>query len=410
MQTAKAKDGLTNRFLSLFGLVERKAASLAAPDAALLELFSATPSASGISITPRVAMSCAPVRCAVQAISEAVGQLPVLLYRRLPEGGKERDPQHPAYALLHDQANEWTSASDFREQLTRDALLNGNGFAFINRVDGKPVELLRLDPASMSVSYETLTGEPTYTLTDEDGAKRTYPREDILHIRAPSLDGVAGIAPIHSCREAIGLSLIMEQHCARLFSNSARPSGLISFKEKMDANSLKDAMTIWRSAMSGENTGKTGVLDRGATWSQITLSPVDAQFIELRQFQILEIARAFRIPPIFLMEYGRATWSNSAEMGQQFLTYCLEPWLKRWEGEIRLKLISPENRETCFAEFLTDALLRSDVEKRGTYYQTLRVNGVLSANEIRALENYPPREGGDTYENPNTTSGAQANA
>lgn len=396
-------------FRRLFGLETK--ASLAAPDAELLALFSATPSASGVSITPRTAMSCTPVRCAVQAISEAVGQLPVHVYQRLEGGGKERDPAHPAYALLHDQANEWTSASDFREQLTRDALLNGNGYAFINRNDGRPVELIRLPPENMSVASDTLTTEPSYIFTDPDtGAKRTYPREDILHVRAPSLDGVSGVSPIQSCREAIGLALVLEQYAARLFGNGARPSGVLSLKEKATATALANIKTAWQAAHGADKSGGTAILEGGATWEPITLTSTDAQFLEIRQFQILEIARAFRVPPIFLMEFGRATWSNSAEMGRLFLTYCLLPWLRRWEGEIRLKLISPEDRDTYFAEFLTDALLRSDVEKRGTYYQTLRVNGVLSANEIRALENYPPREGGDTYENPNVQSGGAANA
>lgn len=201
-------------------------ASLAYPDAALLELFAATPSASGVSITPRSAIPCAPVRCAVQAISEAVGQLPMHVYQRTADNGRERAPEYPAHMLLHDQANEWTSASDFREQLTRDALLHGNGFAFINRRDGVPVELIRLPPENMAVAYVVATGEPSYEFTDENGGKRTFDREDIIHIRAPSLDGVAGVSPIQSCREAIGLSLVMEGYAARLFDNSARPSGI----------------------------------------------------------------------------------------------------------------------------------------------------------------------------------------
>ncbi|MFO1099047.1 MAG: phage portal protein [Xanthobacteraceae bacterium] len=137
---------------------------MASPDAALLELFGATPSASGISITPRSAMGCAPARCAVEAISEAVGQLPVFVLERLAEGGKERAPKHPAYALLHHEANPWTSASDFKEQATRDCLLHGNSYSFINRLDGVPVELIRLTPEIMAVAFDTITTEPSWTL------------------------------------------------------------------------------------------------------------------------------------------------------------------------------------------------------------------------------------------------------
>lgn len=99
----------------------------------LLALFGAVPAASGISVTPATAMRCAPVRAAVEAISEAMGCLPLHLYARGEGGARERADDHPAANLLAGDANEWTSAGGLREQLTRDSLLTGNGFAAIVR-------------------------------------------------------------------------------------------------------------------------------------------------------------------------------------------------------------------------------------------------------------------------------------
>jgi phage portal protein BeeE len=106
-----------------------------------------------------------------------------------------------------------------------------------------------------------------------------------------------------------------------------------------------------------------------------------------------------------LMEYGRATWGNAEEMGQQFLNYTLIPWIKRWQGELWLKLFSPEERTTYFAEFLTDDLLRADFTKRMEGYATAIASRMLSPNEARAAENRAPYAGGDRFENPNVTTG-----
>jgi hypothetical protein len=76
------------RIRSLFGL-EKK--SLGYPEPWLSELFDASPSIAGPVVTPRTAMTCAPVRCAVQAIAETIGQLPVQVYRRGEDGSKERE-------------------------------------------------------------------------------------------------------------------------------------------------------------------------------------------------------------------------------------------------------------------------------------------------------------------------------
>jgi len=371
------------------------------PDAFMFELFGAAPSAAGISITPATAMRCTPVRAAVEAISEAIGGLPVHVYRR-EDDARERAPDHPAYRLLHDEANEWTPASLFREQLTRDALLFGNGYAFINRRDGAPVELLRLAPSSVSVELDRTTSEPLYRLTTGTG-NRVLDRRDVLHIPAPSIDGVKGASPIQQCRDAIGVHLAIEQQVANLFRNQARPSGLLTFAKSLTAEANAKMKASWQAMTS---SGGTAILDSEAKYEQLTLSSTDAQTLELWQHSITEIARVFRVPPHMLFELGRATWGNAGEMGASFLRFTLDRWLKAWQGEIRLKLIAPEDRDTFYAEFLVDDLLRSDLAARATAYSTLIAARVLNPNEVRAMENRAPYAGGDEFINPNTTTAA----
>ena len=390
----------SDRIRSLFGY--EKKGSLANPDPWLLELFDgATPSIAGITITPLTAMSCAPVRCAVQAIAETIGQLPVIVYKRGENGAKDRAQDHPLYTLLHDAANDWTAASTFREEITRDALLQRQGgFGFVNRVGGKPVELIRLDPYHTPVTVTWVQGEPTYQVT-EQGGTRFIDRRDIIHIPSPS---VSLFGLLHDAREAIGLAIVMEQYAARLFSRGARPAGILKFKGKLDTASSTRMKASWQAAHGGRNSGGTAVIEEGGEFQPLTLNSVDSQFLEMRKFAIEEIARHFRVPPVFLMDYGRATWSNAEAMGNQFLTFCLLPWIKRWEGEFALKLFTPEERQTYFAEFNVDALLRADFDKRMDGYQKGIASRIFNPNEARALENLPPYEGGDKYENPNTSS------
>jgi HK97 family phage portal protein len=172
---------LVTRFKSFVGLETKSGVSN--PDPWLFEQFSGGTSSSGMVVTPRTAMECAPVRCGVQAISETIGQLPLSVYQRGANGSKERAPDHPAYKLLHDAANEWTPAAKFREDITRDAILRPyGGFAVIGRnIDGKPVELVRLDPESSPVTVDSSNGEPVYTV-QEGANRREIARENILHI------------------------------------------------------------------------------------------------------------------------------------------------------------------------------------------------------------------------------------
>jgi HK97 family phage portal protein len=374
--------------------------SLAAPEAWLRELFGVSVGASGIAVTPQSAMQCAPFKAGARAITETVGQLPIHVYRR-SDGSKERAPDHPAYALLHDAANEWTPATKFKEDLTSDALLSHGGFAFINRVDGKLFELQRLNPECVEVTYSEY-GEPIYK--HRVGATvNEIKRTDILHIPSPALPGSS---IIKDARDAIGLALIMEQHANKLFANGARPSGILTYKgeQQITSDQFDKTIAIWKAAHGAEKSGGTAALPQDWNWVPLTFSSVDAQFLELRKFSIAEIARHLGVPLTFLAEYDRATFANAADMNQQFLTHCIMPWVNRWQGEIALKLFTPDERKVYFAEFLTDALVKADIAVRYEAYAKAIASRILNPNEVRAYENLPPYAGGDEYQNPNTTS------
>lgn len=385
---------LKSRFQKFLG---RETKSLASPEAWLLDIFGAqSPSASGITVTPRTAMECAPVRCGVQAISETIGQLPLIVYQRGANGSKERAPDHPAYKLLHDAANEWTPAAKFREEITRDAILRPlGGFAFINRVDGKPVELIRLDPESSPVTVDSTNGEPVSTV-QEGSNRREIARENILHIPTPSMSG-RGLA--YDARNSIGLALVLERYANNLFANGVRPGSLLLAKDAKTPEAVKNIKALFNAQFSGDGTGSNAVLPGDLIYQQLTLSSVDAQFEELRRFSIEEIARHLRVPPHILYEMSRATWGNSEEMSQHFLDFTMMRWIAAWEGELRLKLFA--NDPSHFAEFQTDNFVRANYAARMEGLSKAIAARVLSPNEARAILNLPPCEGGDQFINPN---------
>lgn len=367
-------------------------------------LFGAQPTYSNISVTPQTAMRVPAVASAVTLISDAVGTLPVKLYMRNGKG-KEADTAHPAFTLAHDEANDWTSAAELRTQLTRDALLHDNGgFALANRGgSGEVVEFIRLDPLTVEPKSDDVTGEPFYVI--KQGRKNVrYEYRDILHIRHEDA------APINLARNAIALAIDLERHAAKLFSNGARPSGILSTDAKTPA-ALKNIADMWNATFGDPtNTGKPAILPSGTEYQQTGLSSVDAQFEQMRRFQTEEIARTFRVPPTMLFDLTRGTWANTEEMGHQFLTYTLRPWLKAWEWAYARVLLTPEERRERFFEFITDDLLTVSFAQRAASYGQYRSMGVLTANEVRAGLNLPPLPGGDELQNPYTTSAPPAQA
>jgi HK97 family phage portal protein len=388
---------------------EAKDWTLSSPGEQLLSLFGGGPAtASGVAVGGESALRVPAVACAVRAISEAIAQLPIIAYQRGENGSKERAVDHPAYSLLHDDANDWQSAYDLKLQLQVDALIQGNGYGFVNKVGGKPREIIRLAPGTVSIQNDN--GFPKYLLSEGKRGQRPIPLDQIIHIRGLSTDGFTGKSAVQLAAEAIGIASAQEGHAARLFGSGGRPSGLLKVPGKLAKETVARLRASWEAQHAGGQSGKTAVLEEGMEFEALSFNSVDMQFLELRKFQIEEIARAFRVPPHMLMELGRATWSNSEEMGRLFLTFTLMPWIKQWEGAIRRAVFTKEERATFFAEFLTDDLARADLGKRAAAYQQLIAARVLNPNEARAAENRPPYEGGDEFINPNVTAAPAGNA
>lgn len=395
--------------VQLIAQTERR--DIANPTELDFSIFGVVPSLSGASVTPATAMRVPAVAAGVKAISEAVGILPLHAYRRETDGSRERENDHPAYRLLNGDACPWMRGPQLRELMTADAICYGNAYAQIVRDStGAPRELHRLHPLAVAVEIDNRTGEPSYRISPNTNAQRILPFADVFHLRAPSpvaTDAVTGRSPIMEARDAIGLLMVLNGYANRLFANGGRPGGILKFPNKLTKEVAERIRASWKAATSGGNTGGTAVLEEGGEFMPLAFKSVDAQFLEIWQLSLNEIARVLRVPPVLLMDYSRQTWANAETGGQQFLTYSLAPWLSRWEAETTLKLITPDDRDTLFVEHLPDALLRADFATRATAYGQYRSMGAMTANEVRAGLNLAPLPDGNSLSNPYTTTGKE---
>lgn len=372
--------------------------SLAEPDADLLAVFGIAP-AGGVGVSPTIALTVPAVGAAIRVISEACATLDRRIIRSDPEGQHD-DAEHPVSRMLHGDVNDWTSAFELVRDLVAEALTRDvGGMAWINRVDGKPVEIIQYKAGAIGVKFEK-TGEPRYTIGD-----MAVPATDIIHIRGPFAK-----CPLTQFRDAIGAAHHMERYAGNFFRNSARPGGYIEYPGKRGDTALKNIRDGWAAANDGpENSGRTAVLWDGAKWVPMTLTSADSQFLELRRFQIEEIARAFNIPAPMIGDLTRATWSNLESKNREFLSYTLEPWLCTIEAAFNRALFTSEERKTYRFILDRDDLTRASLTERATAISSLRASKVLSSNEARNWLELPPTADGDTLENPNIepTNGAE---
>lgn len=376
-------------------------------------------SAAGQAVTPRTAMQSTAVYACVRILSESIASLPLHVYSYMDDGSKKMEPDHPLYALLHDEPNPEMTSFVFRETLMSHLLLWGNAYAQIIRDGrGRVIALYPLLPHLMEVDrgkdgqiYYTYQKSLDGRLGDNGGAV-TLRKEQVFHIPGLGFDGLIGYSPIAMAKNAIGMALATEDYGANFFNNNANPGGVLEHPGVIkDPDRLRES---WQAQFSGMNAHKIAVLEEGLKFHQISIPPEQAQFLETRKFQIDEIARIFRVPPHMVGDLDKSSFSNIEQQSLEFVKYTLDPWVIRWEQAIHQSLLLPSEKKRYFSKFNVDGLLRGDYASRMTGYSTARQNGWMSANDIREMENMnkiPAEEGGDLYlVNGNMTKLADAGA
>lgn len=352
------------------------------------------PSAAGIPVDEHKALTYSAYWFGVRLISEAVSSLPLFLYRRLGGGGKERATDDPLYEILHDEPNPEMTSMVFRETLQAHLLTWGNAYAEIQRDGGDQVAGLWPLLPSMVKPERDSDGSLRYLIRNPDGTSRTLPMRDVLHIPGLGFDGLVGYSVVQMARQSIGMGLACERFGATFFGNGAKPSGVLSNPAVVPQKQREEFREAWTKAHSGENSNKTGVLWGGWTYTPIGIPPEDAQFLESRAFQREEVGLWLNIPPFKLGVSKAATYASVEQFAVDFVVHTIRPWLVRWEGEYRRKLIPVERRRELFAEHLVDGLLRGDVASRTAALQMQFLNGAISQDEWREIENRNPIPGG----------------
>lgn len=358
----------------------------------------------GESIGPESAMYLSGVYACVRILSESVASLPLKVYRRREDGGKDLAGEHPLYRILHDEPNGEMTSFTWREAGQSHLALWGNSYSqIVTNKAGQVASIWPLRPDRMSVERNA-KGAIQYIYTKDNNEKRTLRADEVLHIPGLGFNGLVGYSPISMARNSLGLARATEKFGSKLFVNGAMPKVVLTSPPgvKLSDKARQNLVESWETNYQGVlKSHKTAVLEDGMDIKTIGVPPEDAQFLETRKFQLQEIARIFRIPPHMLADLDRATFSNIEHQSIEFVVHVLRPWLVRWEQSINRRLFTEaERQQGYFVEHLVDGLLRGDIKSRYEAYSIARTGGWFSANDIRSMENMNPIEGGDIYLQP----------
>ncbi|MFE8944505.1 phage portal protein [Streptomyces sp. NPDC007856] len=352
-----------------------------------------TPTASGVPVNDQTAMQLIAVQACVRILSSAISRLP-LNAMVMRDGVQVPTPAAPTIVV-----DPFGGASNTRfptrraglKQMAISLLLRGNAYGIVTARDHlyRPSRIAVLHPDLVKVTMNEDGGrdyEVNRVAVDD-------PR-DMVHLTGMCMPGSpTGLSPIGYARQSIGLGLAAERFGAQFFGQGAHLSGVITVDGDLDKQRARQMKEGFEASHSGlANAHAIGVLSGGAKWQPISVNPEDAQFLQTRAGQNLDMAMLYGVPPHMLGQVDRTTsWGTGIE--QQaigFRVWTLDDWLGTFEDAWTAML--PRGQS---ARFDTSELERTDTAGRWSWYATARTIGGMTQNEIRAKEGLPPIEGGD---------------
>lgn len=366
--------------------------------ATLLEWFGGKPTASGVEVTEHGAMALPAVWRAVTLISGTIAALPLDAYRYPAPDTRQKQTDTAAARLLADPHPDLT-AFELWELGMGSLCLWGNAyFLKLRNQLGEVVELWWIAPSRVKTGRAS-DGSKVYVF---DGDIE-HPRGDdtVLHIPGFGYDGTVGLSPIRVARQSLGTSLAAEQYGGSLFGSAGLATGILTTDMRLEQDQADALRARWKEQGTGlASAHDIRVLGSGARFQQLTIPPEDAQFIQTRQYGNSDVARLFGLPPHMLAEVEKSTsWGTGIEQQVTgMVVFTFRTWLERVEQ--RLTKMWRRDQLPDRAKYNLNGLLRGDSAQRAEFYNRMWNLGAFSTNEIRALEDMPPVEGGDVRYRP----------
>lgn len=361
----------------------------------LRDSFFGASSNSGETVTVERALTLDTVFACVRVLADSVGALPLRVYARGPAGASTEERWSSWQSrLLRDEPNQEMTAVDVWSLVVAWLATNGNAYLGKTFVGGQVSALWPIHPERVRVGREG--GRLVYYVRSEDGVKeRRHTAREIIHIRGLSFDGLMGVSVISYARHQVGAGLAMDKYQGSFYRNDATPRGTLNSPNRLSEDGVGRLARGWRALFGGvSNSHKVAVLEEGVTFTPISVSLDDAQFVESQRMTGQKVCRMFRVPPEMVgLDSGNSlTYSTVEGQGIQFERYTIRPWLARIEQALnRDRDLFPGESRALFCEFDAQSLLRADLKTRYEAYALALdpAKGWMKPNEIRPWERLP---------------------
>lgn len=326
---------------------------------------------------------------AITMLSNAIGSAPI----SLRQGYDKVKPLDDNFSkLLRDGPNSNMSTFKFIRLMETIRNVKGNAYA-IKEYDyyGDISSIWVLDSDFVTPIIDTDTKELWYRISTKNGDDYFHNRHiiDVSHI---STDGANGISPISVLSNTLNYDKSVKELSLEQLQNS------VNFRYAFKVNGNIDPIKLAEYHKLIESYMKKGIiyLDNGKSLEELKdRSSIDPKIFEVEEITVSRVARVFNIPP-HKLQAKNVTYASAEQGDLEFLVDTVLPIARMYEQEFNKKCLSENQKHKGYeVKFNLNGFARADMRTRGEFYFKMIRSAGLTPNEVRMLEDMPPKQGGD---------------
>lgn len=335
------------------------------------------------------------VYAATNMISNSCALIPMKVL--CTKGGRRKEVEnHSLNMILNLSPNSKHNHFNFFKLLIESVILKGNGYAYIERDGNLNVKALHL--INPDFVNPVITDDGIKYLVN--GMDKAIDAINMIHLYQHLDDTFRGISTIKYADMALSGAYNAEKHSDNFFKSGAGLMGVLKSSAPMTNEQKKQVAESWSASIKNTLGGGVAILPQGLDFQSISVSPEDSQLLDVRKYNVIEIARFFNISPVKLFDYSNVSYSTLEQTSMSYLQDTILPFTQLMEDEFNRKLFKPSEVGKYSIDFDYSVLVQTDKTSEAEYYNKLLTNGILSVNDVRAKLGYEPipaEEGGDAH-------------
>lgn len=336
------------------------------------------------------------IRAAIRPKARAIGKTVGKHIRETirADGSKEIKVNPEVYMrFLLEEPNPYMTGQILQEKLAVQLELNNNAFAYINRDEnGYPIEIYPITATNVD-AVQNNAGELFLKFILKNGRTVNFRYTDVIHLRKDfNTNEIFGDSPAKALMPLMEIVNTTDQGIVKAIKNSNVIRWLLKFTQSLRPEDLKKQTKQFVDDYLNIESESVGAAATDAKADAIQVEPKDYVPNATQMDKTTQRIYSFFNTNIKIVQgsYNEDEWISYYEAS-------VEPDIIQLAGEYTRKLFS--RRERGYGNkiiFESSNLTFASMQTKLNLVQFVD-RGIMNPNEVRAVLNMAPREGGDEY-------------